>query len=105
MGHTLEAHSYNNCRYALPTHQESLVVPDLVWSLAELIKYTEELVATFNDEVAGKSEDTMDLEAFRQDAGKAAMQQIAYLVDMARAEALDAMGEDRAATEMVERHL
>ena len=79
--------------------------PDLVRSLAELIKYTEELVATFNDEVAGKPEDTINLEAFRQGAGKAVMQQIAYLVDMAKAEALDAMGEDREALELVERYL
>jgi hypothetical protein len=84
---------------------EEVLFPDLVRSLAELIEYTEELVATFNDEVAGKPEDTMDLEAFRQGAGKAVTQQISYLVDMAKAEALDAMGEDREALELVERYL
>jgi hypothetical protein len=84
---------------------EEVLFPDLVRSLAELIKYTEELVATFNDEVAGKPEDTIDLEVFRQSTGKAAVQQISYLVDMAKAEALDAMGEDVAALELVERYL
>ena len=84
---------------------EEVLFPDLVRSLAELIKYVEELVATFNDEVAGKPEDKIDLEALRQGAGKAVVQQIAYLVDMAKAEALDAMGEDREALELVERYL
>ena len=82
-----------------------VLFPDLVRSLAELIKYTEELAVAFNDEVAGKPEDTMDLEAFRQGAGKAVVQQISYLVDMARADALVVMGEDRAAEELVERYL
>lgn len=84
---------------------EEILFPDLLRSLAELIKYTEELVAMFNDEVAGKPEDTMDLEAIRQGAGKAVMQQISYLVDMAKAEALDAMGDDREALELVEQYL
>ncbi len=84
---------------------EEVLFPDLVRSLAELIKYTEELVTMFNDEVAGKPEERMDLEAFRQGAGKAVMPQISYLVDMAKADALDAVGEDRAAAELVERHL
>ena len=30
---------------------------------------------------------------------------ISYLVDMAKAEALDAMGENRAAVELIQRHL
>ena len=79
---------------------EEVLFPDLVRSLADLIKYTEELlVASFNDEVAGKPEDKIDLEAFRQGDGKAVMQQISDLVNMAKADALDAMGEHRAALE------
>ncbi len=84
---------------------EEVLFPDLVRSLAELIKYVEELAAMFNEEVAAKPEDMIDLEALQQGAGKAAVQQIAYLVDMAKAEALDAMGEDREALELVERYL
>ena len=82
-----------------------MLFPDLVRSLAELIVYTEKLVAMFNDEVAGKPEDAMDLEAFRQGAGKAVMPQISYLVDMAKAEALVAVGEDRALVEFAEKYL
>jgi len=37
--------------------------------------------------------------------GKAVAQQISDLVDMAKAEALDAMGEDRAALELADRYL
>jgi hypothetical protein len=85
---------------------EEELFPDMARSLADLIKYTEELlVAPFNDEVAAKPEDKINLEALRQGDGKAVMQQISDLVNMAKAEALDAMGEHRAATELVERNL
>ena len=47
----------------------------------------------------------MDLEAFRQGDGKSVTQQISDLVNMAKADALDAVGEERAATELVERFL
>ena len=57
------------------------------------------------EEVAENSEDTIDLEVFRQGAGKAVVQQISYLVDMAKAEALDDMGENREALELVARYL
>ena len=63
------------------------------------------LVASFNDEIAGKSEDKIDLEALRQGDSKAVMQQISDLVNMAKADALDAGGEDQAATELLERFL
>ena len=38
-------------------------------------------------------------------AGKITSDRVSYLVDMAKAEALDAMGENRAAVELIERHL
>jgi hypothetical protein len=59
----------------------------------------------FNDEVGGKPEDTIDMEAFRHGAGNAAVQQTSYLVDMAKAEALDAMGETQASLELAEQYL
>ena len=68
-------------------------------------QHSEELVALFNDEVGGKPEDKIDLEAFRKGSGKAAAQQISNLVNMAKADTLDAMGEDEAATELAMRHL
>jgi hypothetical protein len=83
---------------------EKVLFPDMARSLADLIKYTEELlVAPFNDEVAAKPEDKINLEALRQGDGKAVIEQISYLVNMAKADALDAMGEHQAATELVER--
>jgi hypothetical protein len=47
----------------------------------------------------------MDLEEFRQRPTKAVTQQISYLVDMAKAEALGDLGEPQAAIELVVRHL
>ena len=41
----------------------------------------------------------------RQDAVKVAVERVSYLVDMAKAEALDAMGENLAATELVAHNL
>ena len=82
-----------------------LLFPDLDRSLADLTKHTEELITSFNDQVIKKSEDKINIEALRQDAGKIAAERVSYLVDMAKAEALDAMGEHRAATELVERYL
>ncbi len=84
---------------------EEVLFPDLVKSLTDLVKYTEMLVASFNDEIVEKPEDKMDFEAIRQGGGKAVMHQISDLVNMAKSDALDAMGEDRAATELAERFL
>ena len=84
---------------------EEVLFPDLVGSLGDLIKYTEVLAASFNNEIAGKTADKMDLEAFRQGDGKSVTQQISDLVNMAKAQALDTVGEERAATELVARYL
>jgi hypothetical protein len=46
-----------------------------------------------------------NLEALCQRNVKAVIQQITELVNMAKAEALDAVGENRAATELVARYL
>jgi RNase P subunit RPR2 len=45
------------------------------------------------------------MEVLRQGTEKIAVERVSYLVDMAKAEALDAMGENRAAVELIERHL
>ena len=82
-----------------------LLFPDLDQSLANLTKHTEELVNTFNDQVIKKSEDKINIEVLRQDTDKITAERVSYLVDMSKAEALDAMGENRAAVELVERHL
>jgi hypothetical protein len=82
-----------------------LLFPDLDRSMVDLTKHTEELITSFNDQVIKKSEDMINIEALRQDAVKVAVERVSYIVDMAKAEALDAMGENRAAVELVERHL
>ena len=79
--------------------------PDLDRSLADLTKHIEDLITSFNDQVIKKSEDKINTEALRQRATKIATERVSYLVDMAKAEALDAMGENRAAVELIERHL
>jgi hypothetical protein len=45
------------------------------------------------------------MDALQQDADNIAMQRVSYLVDMAKAEVLDALGENRTAVELIERHL
>ena len=82
-----------------------LLFPDSDRSLADLTKHTEELVTLFNDQVIKKSEDKINIEALHQGAGKIVAERVSYLVDMAKAEALDAVGENRAATELVARYL
>jgi hypothetical protein len=71
-----------------------LLFTDLDRSLADLTKHTEDLVTAFNDQVGKETEDK-----------KVAVERISYIVDMAKAEALDALGENRAAVELIERHL
>jgi hypothetical protein len=79
--------------------------PDLNRSLAELTKHTEDLVTAFNDQVGKETEDKMNVELIKQSTDKVAVERISYIVDIAKAEALDAMGENRAAVELIERHL
>jgi len=82
-----------------------LLFPDLDRSLADLTKHMEDLITSFNDQVIKKSEDKINIKALRQSAGKIAAERVSYLVDMAKAEALDAIGENQAATELVARYL
>jgi len=82
-----------------------LLFPDLDRSPVDLTKHTEELITSFNDQVVKKSEDKINIEALLQAADKLAAQRVSYFVDMAKAEALDALGEHQAATELVEQYL
>lgn len=82
-----------------------LLFPDSDRSLYDLTKHTEELITSLNDQVIKKSEDKINIETLRQSAGKIIIERVSYLVDMAKAEALDAMGENRSAVELIERHL
>jgi hypothetical protein len=47
-----------------------LLFPDSDRSLSDLIKHTEELITSFNDQVIKKSEDKISIEALRQNAIK-----------------------------------
>jgi hypothetical protein len=76
-----------------------------VKSLANLTKYVEELIIEFNDRVAQLPEDKLDQEVLRKVAEKTVAGRVSYIVDMAKAEALDALGENRAAVELIEKHL
>ncbi len=81
-----------------------LLFPDLVRSLSELVRNTEEMVSLFNQEVGGNGE-KINLETLRESTSASVRQQISYLVDLAKAEALDAMGEEKAAAELMIRYL
>jgi hypothetical protein len=50
-------------------------------------------------------ENKINTDTLHQDADKTFTGRVSYLVDMAKAEALDSMGENRAAVELIERHL
>jgi hypothetical protein len=84
---------------------EDILFSDVVKSLADLTKYVEELIIEFNDRVAQLPEDKLDQEVLRKVAEKTVAGRVSYIVDMAKAEALDALGENRAAVELVEKHL
>jgi hypothetical protein len=77
----------------------------VVKSLADLERYTEELITEFNGRVAKRPEEKLDLAFLRTIADKTVTGRVSYLVDMAKAEALDALGENRAAVELVGKHL
>ena len=63
------------------------------------------MIIEFNSRIAKQPEDKLDLEVLRTVADKTVAGRVSYLVDMAKAEALDALGENRAAVELIERHL
>ena len=85
---------------------EDVLFSDIVDNLAGLIEFAEDLVQTFNQDVAKKPKETMNLKALQKSTEeKEAKQRVSYLVDMAKAEALDAMGEDKEAEEIAARHL
>ncbi len=84
-----------------------VLFPDLVKNLAHVINGAENLVGNFNDIFANGTEQQgrMDLETIRQGTGTRTVQQTAYLVNMAKAEALDHLGEKQAAIKLAERHV
>ena len=84
---------------------EEIMFSDSVKTKADLTKYTEDLIIEFNSRIAKQPEDKLDLEVLRTSADTTVTARVSYLVDMAKAEALDTLGENRAAVELIERHL
>ena len=73
-------------------------------SLAEDIERLECLIVETGD---GREEARLaiDLAGLMESAQEAAKEQVAYLVDMAKAEALDLLGETRQVLELVDRYV
>ncbi len=84
-----------------------VLFPDLAEDLAGVIEGIEESVGRFNVMLANETEPRtrVELDRIRNEASKGAPREIAYFVDMAKVEALDALGEEQAAMELAERHL
>ena len=74
------------------------------WDLAGDIERLERLLGDTGD---GQDESllTIDMTGLIESAQGAAKGQVAYLVDMAKADALDLLGENRRALELVDRHV
>jgi hypothetical protein len=90
-------------------------------SLARLVEVVEELAVGYNDGFANESREEagmapegledanspspINIVVLKEAVAPAAQQHGAFLVDMARAEAMDALGENRAAVAIVGRHM
>ena len=86
---------------------QQILFSDLAKEMADIITDTETTVSNFNGffvDLMHLSE-RIDLDALRQNGIKEANPQIAYLVDMAKAEALDCLGDEQAAVKLAERYL
>ena len=84
-----------------------VLFPNVAKDMANVVKETERMVTDFDDECRPNLEEqaVVDPEAVRNGAGKEAAANIAGLVDMAKAKALEDMGEQEAAAELAMRHL
>ena len=75
------------------------------------VKYLEELTEVYNDEVMSmgrhkrRNGRLIASASLQAECAKSSAAHIAYLVDMAKAEALDFMGDNRAGVELAERHI
>ena len=101
---------------------QQVLFPNVTQGLEELVEHTERLVELYNRNLAeeldrlailllgGESGEpdapfSLDLKASEKLAGKSVGHQVAYLTDMAKVEALDTMGENRKAVELLDRHV
>ena len=101
---------------------QQALFPQVAEGFQELVGYTERLVDLYNRDLADgldslmailpkgdsqKSDEPFSLEVSTLDelTEKPAKHETAYLVDMARVEALDTMGENRKAVAILDRHV
>jgi hypothetical protein len=82
-----------------------LLFPALTESLDYLINAMEALAEMFNEDLVLRKGARADVATVGGMAGDISAAQVAFLVDMARAEALDAMGETQAGVAIVGRHI
>lgn len=92
-------------KYYFDGHQ--ILFPDVDRCLADLIKDIQEQVEMFNDSCIEETEQEyrIDLKEVRKGAGQKTIEQTALLVDMAKSEALDCLGDQQAARVIAERYL
>lgn len=84
----------------------SILFADSEQYLADLTTEASEIVMRFNDLANGEREQyQVDLDIIRKSAGLEANEQVTLLVDMAKSEALDALGEYRGARNIAEKYL
>jgi len=97
---------------------QQILFPAVAEGFDQLLALAEKTVDIYNDALAGDIERlerllggqdesplTIDLAGLIENVQGAAMEQVAYMVDMAKADALDLLGETRQAFELVDRHV
>jgi hypothetical protein len=82
-----------------------MLFPALAEGFSYLVNAMEVLAEMFNEELAPTKRARADVAAVEARAGTVGAAQVSFLVDMARAEALDDMGETQAAAAIVRRHV
>ncbi|MFQ6029982.1 MAG: hypothetical protein ACE5Q6_21115, partial [Dehalococcoidia bacterium] len=101
---------------------QQVLFPKVAEGFVELVDHTERLVELYNENLAegldrlatmlpegepGESNEpfSLDAEGLEKLSGKPVSHQVTYLVDMAKVEALDTMGENRKAAELLDQHV
>jgi len=101
---------------------QQTLFPPVAEGFNQLLTSLEEVVDIYNEDLAGDVERVekllneegdwrqasplmVDLEGLIENTQSAAKEQVAFMVDMAKADALDLLGENRQALELVDRHV
>jgi hypothetical protein len=108
--HLNELYSYRQAIASISQNYfegKPILFQDLARDLAEIIIDTEELASTFNEvlvDILGLGEQ-IDLEVIRQKDAQQCKYRLGYIIDMAKAEALDGLGEREEGKKLVERYI